>query len=217
MPSDLRVVTFRDMLQIQDAAPGNVDPPSILLTGKDFNSALRVLINGIECPEFVVLSSTRMLVQLPDSVRRSYQINTIEVISARITLSGNSYVDFSVGAPFGKSAGIEKLMQWFVKILLQRAGSDLYHPEAGGGLLDYVGSTTVMDASGGMAASISKAIDATYRFMQKSQMGMSLPPNEKILSAQLVGLDPVESGTSVAIKIRLISMAGEEATPTVQL
>jgi len=217
MAKDIQTITFRDLLEVQDTLPAyGILPESIYIVGKDFSSAIEVYINGLLSPEFIGLTRKRILAQVPVSLVG--RITRVEVVSARVTLTYRSRVAFGVGPYPRMVEGIEKLIQNFVKLLLQRPGSDLYNQDAGGGILSIVGSAIEQGVDGSLSAKISQGVDRAFRFMQKSQSTeTNLPPTERILSAELLKLEIDERSTSAAVTIRLISEAGEEATPRLAL
>ena len=215
--NDLRVITFQDLLSIEEVLPAEgIEPSSIFIVGKDFRSALAVHVNDLLCPGFIVLTNHRILAQLPASLIG--RIDKVEVASGRVTLTKVSRIEFGLGPIPTRTDGIEKLVQNFVKLLLQRKGSDPYNLEAGGDLLSLVGVVMTAGIESGLGASVSRGVDSVFRFMQKEQAKHpGIPTVERIASAQLFGLTLDPGGTGATVRIHLLSAAGEEATPSIRL
>jgi hypothetical protein len=217
MAKDLQVVKFREVLPISNVARAiGINPPSIWVTGTDFSSTISVWVNEIQCPEFVVYSNVKIIAQLPANTSVA-AVKKVEVVSGRITTIQRSHVDFGVG-PFYVTSGIERMVQNFVKILLQAPGSDMYNPNAGGGVLLLVGATVNSGSSEGIAASLARAIDCTSRYIIEKQTTIrNLPPDEKLLLARIDGLSSSEDTSSIAVRIYLKNMAGQTSTPSFAL
>lgn len=214
MSKDLQVVRFRETLPISSVSRvAGVSPPALWVIGTDFSSAMSVWINEIKAPEFAVYSRTRLIVQIPDSVLPQ-DVQRIDVVSGKITLSKQSHVDFDLG-PFTTVQGMERVLQTYIKILLQAPGSDMYNPSAGGGVLQLIGRTMGSGGLDGVNAPMARAIDMTARYMIEKQTPIrNLPPAERLLSARLDGIEADIESSSLYVRILLKNMAGDSAAPS---
>ena len=217
MANGLQVISFRDSIPVSDVTIAEgITPRSLRLNGQNFKSVIKVLVNDVESPDFIVVSRYELLVQIPTSMSRS-AINDVEVISGEVALSSVSHIDFGMG-PFNKISGIARLLQNFLKILLQAPGSDIYNPNAGGNVLGLLGTPLGRNDASGISASISRAITSTERFMIEEQSNFpELPPDEKLMLAELDGIDIDPRNTTVSVRIRLLSMTGESVSPVIDL
>ena len=217
MSKQLEVVRFRDLISVQSIPrfiPG-VDAPTIEVKGEDFSSVERVLINETASPEFITVDSTTLYVQLPESVTR---ISTIEVLSSKFTrTTQSSKLSYEIGPKTRTVEGILKLMQLFVKWLLQSPGSDIFNPERGGGMLELAGQvgSGKMDS---LIGSVTRAVENTVTQMRSAQINVpGLPLSEQILSANVTDFDVFESQMTARVRISLVSMGGRAAVAALEL
>ena len=139
MAYQLEVIRFQDLLVVQSIprfVPG-LSPATIEIKGTDLSSALRVLINSIDVPEFIVVDKQTIYAQLPPDTE---SVRTIEVVSSRFTKNVlTSKISYEVGNKTQKVSGILKLVQLFTKWVLQSPGSDIFDMSRGGGLQELAG------------------------------------------------------------------------------
>jgi hypothetical protein len=218
MSRQLEVVRFRDLVQVQ-SIPRFVEglsAPTIEILGDDFRSVDRVLINEVSSPEFLIVNQGTLYVQIPDSVRR---INTVEVLSSKFTkTTQSSKLSYEIGNKTLVVEGILKLLQLFVKWLLQSPGSDIFDPDRGGGLLELVGQTGTSRRMGPTIGAVSRSVQATVSQIRAAQINVTgLPLSERLLSADVVDFDIFERQMEIRAKISLTSMAGKEAVASLEL
>lgn len=218
MSVQLEVVRFRDLVEVLSIprfVPG-VTPPALEIKGEDFRSVERVVINDQSSPEFIIINKKTIYVQIPEAIQR---IKTIEVLSGKFTRStSSSKLSYELGPKTRKVAGILKLMQLFIKLLLQTPGSDIFNPERGGGLLALVGAMGTGRGMDSIIGSVSRAVQTTVSQMRSSQINVpGLPLSEQLLSAEVTDFDIFERQMEARVKVLLVSMAGKEAVTALAL
>lgn len=214
----LEVVKFRDVLTVNSIprfVPG-LDEPTLEVVGEDFSSAEEVLVNEVKSSEILILGSTRMWVQVPGSIDR---IRTIEVVSSSFTRTTKaSKLQFKIGETPKTISGILKLVQLFTKWLLQTPGSDIFNPSRGGGLQEIVGKVITTKRMNSVMSSISQSVDKTVTQITNSQArAVNLPTTERLLSAELHDFYIFEDRMEAVARIRLLSVAGEQALTDLSL
>jgi phage baseplate assembly protein W len=215
---DLKVLIIKDLLQVtavKNAA--NVVPRSLIITGFKFDQASQVFVNGLECPEFVIVSSSRLIAQVPDTEVAS-AIRSISVLANKPSVDRRSLLHFEVGKSIKGMNGLEKLVQIFCRILLQTPGSDTFHPSEGGGLLKIVGRSVSRKDSKSLQAAVVSAVGRTRDQILARQAPKSrLPSDERLLSAVLeaVGFDPAT--TTLTARVALTAVSGKQAVTNLLL
>jgi hypothetical protein len=205
------------LIRLLDVAPINrvtnaegISPRSLVIQGKDFRSVEQVLVNGIAAPEFVVVSETSLLAEVPEPFRDE-PINEVTVLSQNLTLTERSLVEFTFGTRPKKVRGILRLMQNFIRQLLRTPGSNLFHPRSGGGLLRSVGGTLTARS----AADVQVAVTLAKQYIIRSQTPVrEVPSTERLLEAEITSLTPDTTSTSLYVTIVLTNHAGERAGAT---
>lgn len=219
MSAQLEVVKFRDLLPLRSIPriiPG-LEQPSIELNGTDFSNVDRILINEVEAPEFIILTKTRVVVQLPDAATNG--ISTIEVISSEFTKDFPvSKLQFEIGNKTRTITGVLKLLQLFVKWLLQSPGSDIYNPDRGGGLQKLAGKVMVSKRMENLLSTITRSVERTTSQIRSAQIATAnLPSDERLLSATVADVDIFPDRSEVRVKIRLTTVLGNTALSTLEL
>ena len=188
------------------------------VTGEDFRSVDTVFINDVESPDVIVVSTTRLLAQLPDNLQSQPDVQSITVLSRELTLSASSVLRFRIGDTPGLASGILRLLQVFVKLLLARRGSDLFNPALGGGLLDDIGTTFGSEEGSNVLANARISVDRTARqiIAIQSQNG-TLPRDERLLNAKLLGATFSRASASMFLSVEVTSQTGTPARLNLEL
>lgn len=210
--NDLKILAIKDILRVSSVeyAKG-MTPLSILITGESLNDASQVLVNDLEVPEFVVLSPSRLLAQVPSSERGS-NLRKLSVIADRPSVNRKSLLNFEVGKSFKKLRGLERLVQLFCKILIQTPGSDRFNKSLGGDLLSIIGRQVSKGDQKGLQASAVSAISRTREQILAIQAKNSrIPSDERLLSARVgaVGFDPPT--TTLSMRVFFSAVSGQAA------
>lgn len=215
---DIQVIEIRDILPVKNVyiAQG-VEPPTLIVEGLDFNSAHRVFINNIEADEVMVLSATEMMVVAPFDL--TVNISSVEVISNRLTSTERSKITFGISDQPKAVQGIERLIQKFLKVMIQTPKRDIWSPDVGGGLLSMVGKTfgkgsegVMAEASSTLAADMQVAVDRARRQIIAIQANSpQTAASERLLYARLLESQFLPQEMAMYGRIQLASHAGQSA------
>lgn len=217
MAVDLQVVFPQEAIILNNVRvlPG---PPAVIdVLGADFRSVEEVLINRIKSPDVVVLSKTRLVAQIPDPVL-DHRVMSVSVLSRRLTLSTRSLLRFRIGNSPGKVTGIQRLIQKFLRVLLQTPGSDIFNPQLGGGALRNVGATFGVEEGEDIINNMIVAVDTTVRQLRAIQSrNPSIPLDERLSSARILrsGFNREDGAVDVVVEVN--SMAGRSAVANLEV
>jgi len=210
--TDLKVLSIRDILPITAVGYSTkVFPLSINIQGESFDQATQVYINELVSPEFIILSSNRILAQVPDSERNSI-LRVITVVAEKPSTKRSSVLNFDVGTSFKGIKGVERLVQFFCKVLLQTPGSDKFNPEDGGGLLTAIGKNISKNDKRAVQTIASSAVNRTRdQVIVKQNNSRRIPADERLLDAvtEAVGFDP--ETTTLTVRVALMAASGKQA------
>ena len=184
---DLQVIEIRDVLTVSsvEIVPTS-SPPTILVRGKDFNSAQVVLINEVESTDIDIVSGREILAQMP-TTQVSVPIRSIVVVSYRLTHTDRSQISFRLGNSPQSMAGLTLLVQQFLKLMLQGPGTDIFSPKLGGGLLRAVGKQITAPTSSSMVADLNLAVTRTrQQLMTLQAKNPRLSMTERLAYARVV-------------------------------
>jgi len=187
------------------------------VSGTDFRAVDEVLINNQPVSDFVVVSKTKLLVTVPDTLQNDNLVSLV-VLSRRLTVTARSLLRFRLGKKPGRVSGILRLVQLYLKVLFTTQGTDIWNTRIGGNGLSPLGSTFGIDEGGQIVSDFVISIDQTTRqivAMQSRQL--RLPADERLLSARLLraGFDKSEGALLVAVEIT--SQAGRAALASLEL
>jgi phage baseplate assembly protein W len=206
---DLLIMKLLSEIEITGAEYFKGNPPYLVLTSLDFSGVEKVLVNGFTAPEFMLTDKKRMVVQLPAQVVgdrfRSLRVlrNTYDV-SYPISLT-----DWSVGKRPKFVTGFMKMTQNFLRLLLQTPGTDILHPEFGGGLLSLIGQS-VSNKQETIASKTTDAIMTTQtQFKALQSLRSNIDPGEKLVYARLQGVQFSPELTMAGITMSLVNSAGQ--------
>lgn len=209
--NDFRIVTAKVVLKTYAVSPiRGFLPPSVVVAGEKLDQATEVQFNGVDAPEFVISSSTRLIVKIPVS-QVGKPLTDLKVLSPVSVARQDAVLSFGVTSPPKKISGIDRLVQGWVMIFLTTPGSDIFNPTSGGGGASIIGRST--DRAGkGVAADLSLAIERTKQELLRLQSkNQKIPPSEKLLTSSL---DVVQFGadtTVLSARVSIQNMLGDSA------
>ena len=205
---DLQVIEIRDLLDVIRVFPANVSPRSITVVGKDFRSAHEVLINEAKSPSVYVVNNSTILAQVPPSVGKAY-IRSVEVVSHKLTNTERSKITFRIGDTTHGVSGIERLIQTFLKILLQTPGSDIFAQKIGGGLLRTVAKQTSRGGAS-IVSDLHMGVERTRRQIMDMQANdQSILMSERLLHARVLEAKFLPSELALVGKISIGNQANQ--------
>lgn len=210
---DLQVVFPQELVPLTAVRilPG-VSPRSIDVIGQDFRSVTEVLINDVPSPDVVVVSTKRLLAQVPEQLAND-TLTSVSVIASRLTVTSKSLIRFQVGKTPSKVSGILRLMQVFLKVLFTTPGTDIFSPRIGGNALKDIGLTFGKSAGGSITANFVVAVANTQRQIQAIQArDPSIPRDERLLTATVTQAGYNQAEAALVVAVELTSHAGRSAT-----
>lgn len=215
---DLQVTYLLDALRINSVTNvPEVVPRMLDVRGPDFRTAVRVEINEIRAPTFVISSKSRLLVQVPDSQGNEY-INSITVLSSGFTKTVSSKIKFELTLTPKKVSGIQLMMQTFMLYLLRSPGSDAWYPNTGGGIQKLIGSYFSRNNSGAVTAAFTLAVSRTRsQIISIQATNVRLNVDEKLASAKVLEAVFNASQTALVARVELAAQSGKKAIVGVEL
>lgn len=208
---DFRIVHARSILDVFSVAPiRGFNPPSIVVVGKDLNSTAEILYNGVLAPEFVVSSSTRLIVRIPPT-QVGKDLTDFKVFASRPLQKKDASLILELSKPFQIVEGLDRLIQSWMIVFLTTPGSDVFTPSSGGGARNIVGSNTdrtQKSAAADLAVAIQRTESELIKLQAKSP---SVPPEEKLLSASLDAVSFDDTTGTISARVQLKNMVNQSA------
>lgn len=209
---DIKVIAIKDILVVDEVGfVPNFSPRTLDIRGIKLLKANEVYVNSFPVPEFIIVSDTKILAQVPNS-QLNTTITSVTVLSTKPSVDRSSFLHFEVGKTISSLQGLEKLVQLFTKMLIQTPGSDRFHPDEGGGLLKLVGSNVGKNQGKSLSASLVSAVNRTRDQLMMKQSGITrIHPDERLLRAdvQAVGYNP--NTTTLVARISVGAYSGRQA------
>ena len=206
---DLQTIELRDVLTITSVTyVPDSDPPTLLVRGRDFNHAFEVFINEISSPSVVIDNSTLLLAQVPDS-EVGTPIRSIVIVSSRLTKTERSKVFFRLSDSPRSVSGFERLIQTFLKIMLQSTKSDIFSPKVGGNLLQAVGKPIANPSSTTLVSDFNLAVTQARQQIIAMQVGdPSLNLTERLAFARVLHVRFVPNELALLGRVYIGNQAG---------
>lgn len=216
MAKDIQIIRLLDVLDVNTVSIlQGVVPRSVEILGRDFRNIEQVLLNGFEAPEFIVMSQTKLLAEVPAEIATE-SIRDVFVLSNTLTFTDRSLVEFTFGTRPRAVTGILRLMQTFIRILFRTPGSNVFKKRLGGGLRKQIGSTISQgQGRSRVAGEVSIAITRTRQQIINVQApDRSIPPSERLAGAELTGLTVDPPNGQLLMTVVLTSHSGQRAAAT---
>lgn len=216
--ADLQVIFLQDVLPITSVTnAAGVLPRTLDLRGADFRTAESVTINEEPSPEFMILNKTQILAQVPVSQTSSI-IRTVSVVSSRFTATERSIIKFKLSNHSKTVTGLQALVQIFLKLLLQSPKSDVFAPNLGGGVLNFVGKSVGRNNPGQIISDLTLAVNRTRTQIISLQAGIpTLSPDERLATAELMDANFSRRSSALLASIRLIAQSGRKALANLEV
>lgn len=215
---DIQVTYLRDVLTVDsvDEVPGMV-PRTLDVRGPNFKNVVKIEINEEEAPTYVVMSKSRVLVQVPESQEKE-TIRTLAVLSSDFTKTRASQVKFEFTNHPRKLSGLQKLIQTFLLYLLRTPGTDVWYPKSGGGVQKLIGAHFSKSNVGGVTAAFSTAVSRTRtQIISLQASNTRLPSNEKLGAVNVLSAVFDAQQTALLARVELVSQAGQRAIVGLEL
>jgi hypothetical protein len=213
---DFRIAQAKSILTVTSVAPvRGFYPPSVVAVGKNLNTTNQVFYNGVEATDFMISSSTRILVKLPPSqVGKAF--TDIKVLSNTPVSTQDAFISLGLDRPAKTLQGLDRLIQAWLMLFMTTPGSDLFDPTQGGGVRGILGRNT--DGQGnGIAADLAQAIERTNsQLLALQAQNRRIPPSERLLSASLTSISFDDQTSSLYAQVQLVNALGQNASVTVR-
>lgn len=181
---------------------------SLDIKGRDFTGTTSVLINGHRSPTFVVISDSRILVDLPRRVlgEAIQTLNVLKAASPASTNSAGSVISFEAVTDAVDIPDSTFLVQKVLKFLFTTKGSDIFRPNSGGDLLTLIG--TAESGEGSLSAYAKLYIADSVNALIRLQAGSSAPRSQKVQSVEVLSASYSRRDTSLDIRLAITSLEG---------
>jgi hypothetical protein len=193
-------------------------PPGLDIFGDDFTAVDEVMINDVQSPDVIILSKNRLIAQMPTLYERNRVVNSVKVLSRRLTVTKRSVIRFRIGDSPGRVQGILRLLQKFLKILFTTPGTDIFSPRTGGAGLKNIGETFGIDEGRDVVRDFIISVRNTTRQIIAIQgRDPRIPRDERLLAAKVLQGGFNRETTALVAKVEITSQAGHAAITNVEL
>ena len=214
---DLRLMYLSDVLSIVEVTEvANVSPRRLRIeSDADVRGVLRVLMNGAISPSFVK-EGTRYIVAVIPSQMQNVLLADILVELVGTSFSGEAAettVKFEIGRFPTAVAGIQKLVQQVVRVLLTTLGRDVFSPNVGGDIITAMAAGPDLNSQGAVLTAAHQAVSTTQTtIIEEQSRGTVLPDDEKLESLEILSSSVLAGQATLLLDIRVLSVAGESAS-----
>jgi phage baseplate assembly protein W len=216
---DIKIIHVKDILRLSqvDYVRKAGLPASLDIVGENLNRATEIFVNDIPVTEFVILSSTRIIAQIPSGQTRS-KITAVLVLSTVPLPGDRSLLHFEVGRSFESIQGVERMVQTFAKIAIQTPGSDRFRPDLGGGLKQLIGRNVEKGGGRAVQSSVAGAINRTRdQLITLQNRNPRIPVDERLRSATTLAAGFNPTTTTLAVRVLLQAVSGRQAVANLTL
>ncbi len=209
---DLQVIEMRDILRVTGVTfVPNFSPSTLIVHGKDLNEAYEVYINERKSPSVVISSSEILLAQVPET-EDGAPIRSIVVISSKLRKIERSKIMFRFGDSPKSVDGFERLIQTFLKIMLQSTNTDIFSPKLGGNLLSAVGKLIGDPSTQSLTTDFALSVTRARQQIMALQVGdPTLNLNERLAFAKVLEVKFVPNELALLGRIHLGNQAGRQS------
>jgi hypothetical protein len=107
-------------------------------------------------------------------------------------------------------SGILKLTQTVVLSLLNITGQDILDPELGGGIPELIGFNFGEGDLDEIRAEITRRVRKSETEVIEQQIGLDVPPSERLEEIRIVGIDEGDAIDSILIRLRILNELGQQ-------
>lgn len=208
MSRDVQILSYEGSATLRSVNYRSSPVPSLDVRGENFVDVVSVYVNGHAAREFIVLSSTRLLVEIPYALIDA-AIESVSVRTAQTEITATTIIHLDVGVGARVAEGLVRLVQTFLKLLLTTPGTDIFRPDLGGGLRQLTGRTDNAQGTN-LKASATRSVEVTKTQMIALQaLNPAIDDSEKLKTAVLTSTS--FEGTTLGLRIKLTAMSGDSA------
>jgi len=180
---------------------------SLDIRGKEFTNIASVLLNGFRCENFIVMSTTRILADIPQQVIGK-PLTSITVLKNSVSDSNSAIISFESSLPPLNFTDSTFLVQRYLKILLTNKGTDLFNPNYGGDLLTLVGEASVDTDRSNLSALAGLYADDAAQQLKAEQANSSDSASSQLKSVTVVEAAYNRATTSLDLKLSIEALDG---------
>jgi hypothetical protein len=203
---------MRDILKLTGVTfVPDFTPPTLIVSGKDLNEADEVYINECKSPSVVISNSQTLLAQVPGQ-EEGTPIRSIVVVSSRLRKIDRSKIMFRLGDNPKSVDGFERLIQTFLKIMLQSTNTDIFSPNLGGNLLSAVGKLIGNPSTQTLTTDFALSVTRARQQIMALQVGdPTLNLNERLAFARVLEVKFVPNELALLGKVYIGNQAGRQS------
>lgn len=206
---DFCILRYRRVAAISEVEAVQLLPETqLLLTGGDFRGVTEVRINDvpIAAASTNLVDRNHILVTLPKSMTY-VPVRKVDVFVDVPDPMGADRMEFRLTG--GMRSGLDRLAQMVVMLLFTTPGSDLFEPEAGGGLSGLLdGDSDTLDRAS-VVGSVVNAVSRVSSYIINKQRNRRLAPEDTLVGVHVenVAVDP--ASLRVLIELRVVSKVAD--------
>lgn len=203
---DLKVIKILNIIPVTEVAIlSNMSPPTIDIKGNNLRQVEAVHINHIPCENFICISDTRLLAEIPDL--EDDQIETVEVWASELNTTDVNKLIPGFGEYVTTTSGLKGLIQRFIKLLLASPGSDAWGSVGGGVLKAFRESVDKegVEITTAVVLGVSRVRDIMFALKNDS-------PEDTLSTLELLDISWNPTTLSLAIRLKLTNVAGDTTT-----
>jgi len=201
--SDYRLITFKDLTPFTDVKM--FGQTSIEVLGLNFSEVTDVLINGEESPDFIIVSNSKLIADIPKKYIGT-KINTVSILRATQVKEKFSVINFKSTNRQDQISGRPYAIQRFLKLLFTTQGKDIFEPNMGGNLLSIIGSTDTATMVSRATAAVKNSFNQYISTDLLSATNTTL--SERIKSVNIKDINFETSSATLYIKLEFVLMDG---------
>lgn len=177
---------------------------------EDYRSVTTVVVNDWIIDE-VAMYGRDLLAYIPSGMDADTEdVRYVALIAVETESSSETVLRIGLGSVPSEVEGVDRLIQLYVKVLYQTAGSDIFYPDIGGGLLRLKRRGTTGDMNV-LSAEVAASVRKAERDVKALQAGMTLPANERLVKMDILKIRP-DSGTGdLNVLLALTTVGGSKS------
>jgi hypothetical protein len=157
------------------------------------------------------------LAQVPEA-EDGAPIRSIVVISSKLRKIERSKIMFRLGDSPKSVDGFERLIQTFLKIMLQSTNTDIFSPKLGGNLLSAVGKPISNPSTQSLTTDFALAVTRARQQIMALQVGdPTLNLNERLAFARVLEVKFIPNELALLGRVYLGNQAGRQSSVGVGL
>lgn len=199
--SDYCAMHFVQTIPVQSISL--VDQITFEITATNFSNLKKILINGVNATEYVILSKTKLIVTIPKELR-TRPISTVSLLGDS---NEAATITFNAKTTQAMNDSIY-VLQRFMRILFMRPGSSIFSPSTGSNLLSIIGEPDLLGMA--QATLIQKIENAEYQL--KAMQPPELSDSKLLSVVNIENISYSVNTLSVAVSLTFTMIDGSTVT-----